>query len=637
MLLSALNTQITAPSDGNRQAEKYRYDAFLSYAHEDRATVEWLRKLLANYWVPWKRRRKIFMDHQSLSADGGLSEKLKDALQNSRFLIVCCSKASAESIWVNLEINEFLKSHPRQNILACLVGDKFDEAFCLPQAICDLDQNLSDALFKPDLRGQPEDFKRRTKKEATKTVLSLLAPLVNLPSKDALLDKRKKYLILTTVTLFFIVAGAIGWKAWDDSPASQINKIIADSKSLVQVGAALIGGPDYSSNKKSLWLKSLALTGRYDEALNIARSIEQKGSRADALAYVAQASVQTNNIEEAKKLAQEALNLAKELEDTYSNAQILADVARCLAQTGQTQEALMVAKNITSNPLQKDLAVAEIAQAFALRGQIQEAFTIARDIENIRPEALIKIAKTLTQIGQKDAAIAAAQEALRIAQSVTYDAAYRYQLMNYISRICSQVGLEEVAVLAMQEATNAESKIENTFLNSGAVTDIAVSLIERGEVQEAINKAKNIKEVQSRSSALQDVSNALVKRGQTQEALIVAKSIELEEVRHEALLGIALVLAQTGQTDKAASVLQATPPIPVGISDIGKSKANLIIVKVLAKLHNYRKARENANHCTYSDHKLQAYTAILREYAIDKEKISPKLFERLDSENEEEY
>ena len=258
MFLSALNIQTPAPSSQNRQKEKYRYDAFLSYAHEDRATVEWLRKLLANYWVPWKRRRKIFMDHQSLSADGGLSEKLKDALQNSRFLIVCCSKSAADSHWVNLEINEFLKSHPRQNVLACLVGNKVDEAIFLPQPICDLDKNLNDPLFKPDLREQPENLKRWAKKEATKTVLSLLAPLANLPSKDALLDKQKKFLILTAIIVISIFASTIGWKLWDDRPASQVDKVIKNSTSLIYNASSL--GYEIED-----YMRTLILVGRLDE------------------------------------------------------------------------------------------------------------------------------------------------------------------------------------------------------------------------------------------------------------------------------------------------------------------------------------------------------------------------------------
>src|SRR5229473_2724216 len=112
-----------------------RYHAFISYAHEDKKTVEWLCKLLSVFWVPWKWRRRIFLDQESLRAGGGLSATLQDALKGSRFLIVCCSKDSAESQWVNLEVNEFLENHPAESVLACLVGPKTVGPFAVPQAL----------------------------------------------------------------------------------------------------------------------------------------------------------------------------------------------------------------------------------------------------------------------------------------------------------------------------------------------------------------------------------------------------------------------------------------------------------------------------------------------------------------------
>ena len=213
---------------------KYRYHAFISYAHEDKNTVEWLRKLLSTFWVPWKKRRLIFLDQESLRAGGGLSATLTAALKESRFLIVCCSKDSAESRWVNLEVNEFLESHPAENVLACLVGTKAAGAFAVPQAIQSVQDKLGDDLFQPDLRGDPEKLKGREKKAAIREALALLAPLVDLPGKDELLDHRKKTPIFGTALLSVLVCAAIGWKLWDDRPESQTNKILSKSPELVK-------------------------------------------------------------------------------------------------------------------------------------------------------------------------------------------------------------------------------------------------------------------------------------------------------------------------------------------------------------------------------------------------------------------
>src|SRR5262249_36110465 len=160
-------------------------------AHEDRKTVEWLHRLLSTYWVPWKPRRRIFMDQESLPAGGGLSERLKAALRESRFLIVCCSKHSTRSSWVSVEVDEFLKSNVQEKVMCCLTGHKEEGPFAVPLAIRSIEQELKDQLFKPDLRGNPEKLRgRESKSVTTKEALALLAPLVDSQNKEALLDRR---------------------------------------------------------------------------------------------------------------------------------------------------------------------------------------------------------------------------------------------------------------------------------------------------------------------------------------------------------------------------------------------------------------------------------------------------------------
>src|SRR5262245_53216978 len=257
------------------EAVKYRYQAFLSYAHEDKPTVAWLHNLLTSFWVPGKRRRLIFMDQESLPADGGLSSGLKDALSESRYLIVCCSKSSAESYWVNGEINEFLKSHTSDNVLACMVGPRGGELFEVPLAVQNIEKQINDELLKPDLRGHPEKLKGTELKTSIKEALSLLAPLVDLPGKDSLLDRRKKSMIIGSLSTLLIVLIAIGWKLWDNRPQSQINKILDQSPGMIKA-AAFKEFVDVSNDISDL-LSTLVLTGRINEALEAARKIENPG------------------------------------------------------------------------------------------------------------------------------------------------------------------------------------------------------------------------------------------------------------------------------------------------------------------------------------------------------------------------
>jgi tetratricopeptide (TPR) repeat protein len=471
---------------------KYRYDAFLSYAHEDQGTVEWLHKLLSRFWVPWKRRRRIFMDQESLSADGGLSEKLKDALRDSRFLIVCCSPDAVASEWVNLEIKEFLKSHSSKNVLACLVGAKSDSSLCVPLALCEVEQRLDDSLLKPDLQGQPEILKGQARQVATKAVLSLLAPLVNLPGKDELSDRRKKGLVLAAITLFFFVGSVVGWKMWDDRPASQINKIIAVSKSLV---------PVVDDEARKQWLQNLVVTGRVSEAITVAKSIDHADSRAKRVREIVEALLQVGQTEAAKSVAQEAVTIAESTDDPDSRAMVLATVAQTLAQVGQVeaaklaaQEAVTAAKSIDA-PFSRAMTLATGAQALARLGQTEAALiaakSIAESMDIFSPgngdgsfDALAMVAQALAQAGQAEAA-------LTVSRSINI-AGPHIEALGTVAQTLAQVGQVEAAKSAAQEADTTAKSIVHPYFRAHCLITVAQTLARLGQAEAARTAAKRI-------------------------------------------------------------------------------------------------------------------------------------------------
>lgn len=131
------------PTDGAR------FSAFVSYSHVDSATAKKLHRKIETYKLPKRLRHlqtgsakggasdgrvgQIFRDRDDLSAALDLSESVKDALTQSRALIVICSPAAKASPWVNKEITLFRELHPGRPILAALVAGEPDEAF--PEAL----------------------------------------------------------------------------------------------------------------------------------------------------------------------------------------------------------------------------------------------------------------------------------------------------------------------------------------------------------------------------------------------------------------------------------------------------------------------------------------------------------------------
>jgi len=112
----------------------FKYWAFISYSHRDKAWGDWLHRRLETYRVPGrlagrpgrdgavpKRLFPVFRDREELPSSADLSNNISDALQKSRYLIVICSPQSAVSRWVNEEIFAFKRLGRADRILALVV------------------------------------------------------------------------------------------------------------------------------------------------------------------------------------------------------------------------------------------------------------------------------------------------------------------------------------------------------------------------------------------------------------------------------------------------------------------------------------------------------------------------------------
>lgn len=114
---------------GNEQ--QYEYFAFISYKREDEKWAKWLQRKLEYYKLPSSIRkgkpdlpekiRPVFKDTTDLGP-GFLAQKIQDALNSSKFLIVICSTRSANSVWVSKEVQSFIDSGRTDHIIPFIIG-----------------------------------------------------------------------------------------------------------------------------------------------------------------------------------------------------------------------------------------------------------------------------------------------------------------------------------------------------------------------------------------------------------------------------------------------------------------------------------------------------------------------------------
>lgn len=131
------------------------YRAFLSYSRADDREANWVHGKLDAYKTPSALTgtegsfgsipdslHPIFRDRTDMAGGGQLSVSIHNALRESESLIVLCSPASAQSLWVRLEVETFISLGRADRIYPVIASN-------LPD--CD---DVEEAYFPLPLRGQ---------------------------------------------------------------------------------------------------------------------------------------------------------------------------------------------------------------------------------------------------------------------------------------------------------------------------------------------------------------------------------------------------------------------------------------------------------------------------------------------------
>lgn len=341
-----------------------QYDAFISYAHEDQRTAEWIGALLRSYWVPWRRRRRIFFDQESLSAEGGLEPRIRAALASSRFLIVCCSRASAESEWVNLEIEEFRKAHAQPAILACFVGPETEQTH--PSAL-ELFEKSSTVLLKPDLRGDPSTWIGSHRDARVRAALALLAPLVGLDSKDDLRDRQKRWKAIGALIAGAAMTLALAAALILRSDGYQVHAAIARIESLPQPS---------DSKTAAQWIVALARAKDPETVLEAAEDLTEPELKSTALSEATPVITALFGVDAGQHALETALQSAGEISYPYTRSEAFLAAFRAAVALRARAEAVAAATKIDLRE-RRYAPLAELVDGLILLGAEEDARALA--------------------------------------------------------------------------------------------------------------------------------------------------------------------------------------------------------------------------------------------------------------------
>ena len=199
------------------------YNAFISYKHAeaDIKVAEAIEKGLERFHIPGKIRKKtgykriqrIFRDKDELTLTSDLTSNIIDALNNADYLIVICSTNTRSSEWVTREIQYFLRTHTRQQILTVLVDGEPQDT--IPEILLSeerkmIDENGIERIVNVPLEPLSCDY-RMPMHKAKKEELPRLASVIIGCSYDELMNRRRQYkirrlsLIFSAISLVLLV------------------------------------------------------------------------------------------------------------------------------------------------------------------------------------------------------------------------------------------------------------------------------------------------------------------------------------------------------------------------------------------------------------------------------------------------
>ncbi len=198
--------------------EGFDFYAFISYSHKDQDTAKKLQGKLEHYHLPSallkshpglpKKLSPIFMDESDLVAVGPLQTTLREYLDSAKYLILICSPNSAQSTYVNDEVQYFIDQGKIGRIVPLIIAGEPNsedpEQECFPPAIRNLPKDLEPLGIDVQKFGERDAFVR--------VIATLLELKLEVLKSRIIIEMRKKIALYSSLAaVFAIIAGFLVW------------------------------------------------------------------------------------------------------------------------------------------------------------------------------------------------------------------------------------------------------------------------------------------------------------------------------------------------------------------------------------------------------------------------------------------
>lgn len=209
-----------------------QYNAFISYRHhpDDIRVAAEIHRSLERYKVPRAIRKKtrgitrLFRDKEELPITSNLTSDITHALEHSDYLIVICSVHTKESIWVQREIETFLKTHEKSKVLTVLASGEPRDT--IPEILQyeDVPDPVTGQTRRVPIEPLSCDWRMSRRRAHREELPRLAAALLNC-GYDELRQRQRQYRTRRMVAAFSaVLALSLGFMAYFISTSIRIQR-----------------------------------------------------------------------------------------------------------------------------------------------------------------------------------------------------------------------------------------------------------------------------------------------------------------------------------------------------------------------------------------------------------------------------
>ena len=223
--------------------ESFKFEAFISYRHiePDMTIAKKLHTYLETYRIPNSIRKqkkkarigRVFRDQEELPLDVNLSENIRQALTDSKWLIVICSPRLIESKWCMKEIDTFISLGRRGRILAVLVSGSPEESFPIQLRLLETNGQAEEVepLAANVVAGSTGEAIKKLRKEK----LRILAPILGVDYDDLRRRERSRRLkaIMSIGLVSLVLLGSFAIYAAVQEERIKAQAVIADQQRVI--------------------------------------------------------------------------------------------------------------------------------------------------------------------------------------------------------------------------------------------------------------------------------------------------------------------------------------------------------------------------------------------------------------------